>query len=966
MGYSQQLLFFNIEAQIPSQECYNIMQDSKGYIWFSTEAGLCRYANGRLQVFDRKNGLQEEAVYAVKEDAQKNLWFLTAKNRILRLDGNKLRESTFSSHYNAFTRENTPLQTPHFLDVNKQDELYIGNRSNMFKAHTKTGKIEKVLFKSDADFVFLKEKGSRLRPLGKRLTNSPVKKEVKIAFTTPKGNHIVSVPGTVMNGQIYWQSTTCLAGDVDFLSIGERLIRVNADFSISVYKLSSRILSIYADKNNGLWVGTLKNGVYYYPDVQSMELAQHNLQGYSVTGTCEDSEQGIWCSTLERGIFYSRNKHITTYFNLQGLDKRSTLLKSTGAYVFSSSSATGFFSFQKGAASWHPLPFSESNGYLDINRKGKGWMVSGIELLLTLNQHFRFEKRHMVDGRTDHFGSFYQFTDVGKSTYGIMYYQLFQIDENNRVTTFKKLPFIGRSILALSDSELLIGGPDGLHSVNLINGNILKIKGLEGNVTKMLRLTSGSIWITTKGNGIFWMNSQSKSATPVPCRLPTRIFFDITEDLQGRIWAGSNSGLICFEKAHTGYGVSIFNTITGLPSNEVYAVTAGNERLYFSTFEGLLSFPLNEGLKNTHPPAVYLLSVKINDKKIPVPESGMRVPYDQNAFRFELDVLTFKNMGEPHVYFQLKSDESIVKQLQKGTQISLESLDAGTYQLSVWAVNNEGVKSANPVLFTFVIDHPYWLTWWFILLAICVAGMIVWIIVRMIAGRIRRKEEAKTSMNKLLAEYQMNALQAQMNPHFIFNAITTIQGYILRKNEEDAYGYLSKFSKLIRMVLTNSQGSTIVLREELETLKLYIELEQLRFDNCFDFELRVSPEVEPNETFIPGMLLQPYIENAIWHGIVNLEKTRRGKLNLDISYKASSLLITITDNGIGRELAKSFRKDINHKSMAMELTEKRMKAINQLKDFENAQVTITDLFDKQNDPAGTQVVIILPVIQYYE
>ncbi|MNX96977.1 Sensor histidine kinase YpdA [compost metagenome] len=379
-----------------------------------------------------------------------------------------------------------------------------------------------------------------------------------------------------------------------------------------------------------------------------------------------------------------------------------------------------------------------------------------------------------------------------------------------------------------------------------------------------------------------------------------------------------------------------------------------------------MSFPLNKTLKNAHPPLIHLLSVKINGKKNPVLASGMNVPYNQNTFGFEFDILTFKNMGEPNVYFQLKSDEKMVKQSQKGAQISLESLDPGTYQLRVWAVNNDGVKSMKPVLFTFTVDHPYWLSWWFILLAVVATGTIIWLIVRMIIGRIRRKEEAKTSLNKLLAEYQMNALQAQMNPHFIFNAINTIQGYILRKNEDDAYDYLSKFSKLIRMVLTNSQGSTIVLREELDTLKLYIELEQLRFDNCFDFELTISPEVEPNETYIPGMLLQPYIENAIWHGMVNLEKTKRGKLNLDISSKGNSLIITITDNGIGRELAKSFRKDINHKSMAMELTEKRMKAINQLKDFESAQVSINDLLDNQGNSSGTQVHLILPVIQYYE
>ncbi|MNY13984.1 Sensor histidine kinase YehU [compost metagenome] len=212
----------------------------------------------------------------------------------------------------------------------------------------------------------------------------------------------------------------------------------------------------------------------------------------------------------------------------------------------------------------------------------------------------------------------------------------------------------------------------------------------------------------------------------------------------------------------------------------------------------------------------------------------------------------------------------------------------------------------------------------------------------------------------MMAEYQITALQAQMNPHFIFNAINTIQGYILGKNEGEAYSYLAKFSKLIRMVLHNSQLKVLRLERELEVLHLYIELEQLRFDHCFDYELIVAEGTEITDFNIPGMLLQPYVENAIWHGIVNLENSRRGKLVISIEQVDEQLLISITDNGVGREQAKSFRKNTNHKSVGMQLTGERLDVMNRLHGENTASVKVIDLLDENGNASGTKVEITIP------
>jgi len=226
---------------------------------------------------------------------------------------------------------------------------------------------------------------------------------------------------------------------------------------------------------------------------------------------------------------------------------------------------------------------------------------------------------------------------------------------------------------------------------------------------------------------------------------------------------------------------------------------------------------------------------------------------------------------------------------------------------------------------------------------------------------MRKSEEAKTLVNKLMAEYQVTALQAQMNPHFIFNAINTIQGYILEKDEQEAYNYLAKFGKLIRSVLHHSQEKVLLLEHELEVLNLYVELEQLRFDNCFDYHLELKDNLDSESIYLPAMLLQPYVENAIWHGLVNLKDSRRGRLDVTLSQAQDVLLVQIRDNGIGRELAMSFNRNRRHKSVGMTLTAERITLMNQLHGYETASVTITDLYDEAGEPAGTCVELRIPI-----
>ena len=214
-------------------------------------------------------------------------------------------------------------------------------------------------------------------------------------------------------------------------------------------------------------------------------------------------------------------------------------------------------------------------------------------------------------------------------------------------------------------------------------------------------------------------------------------------------------------------------------------------------------------------------------------------------------------------------------------------------------------------------------------------------------------EKKQSELQSKATELEMQALRSQMNPHFIFNCLSSINRFILKNKTEEASDYLTKFSRLIRMVLNNSKQSFISLEDELETLRLYLDMERLRFKNSFDYSFTYKNSVEVGNIFIPPLLLQPFAENAIWHGLMQSEK---GFLNFDFSAEEKFLICTITDNGVGREHAELLKSKSaeRQKSMGLKITTERLRLLNNNSD-EQTFFTIEDLIDENGNASGTKV-----------
>jgi tetratricopeptide (TPR) repeat protein len=225
--------------------------------------------------------------------------------------------------------------------------------------------------------------------------------------------------------------------------------------------------------------------------------------------------------------------------------------------------------------------------------------------------------------------------------------------------------------------------------------------------------------------------------------------------------------------------------------------------------------------------------------------------------------------------------------------------------------------------------------------------------------RKRDDEQLQTEFKKQLAQAETKALRAQMNPHFIFNSLNSINSFVMDQKHEIASDYLIKFSKLIRLILDNSRSETISIEKELETLKLYVILESARYDNKFKCIYTIAGDVIINSIMIPPMLLQPFVENAIWHGL--MQKEGEGTINIDIKKVDEEFLnISITDDGIGREKAAELKsKSATHKSHGLKVTSQRIEMMNKLNST-GAQVNIYDLKDEQGIAMGTKVELIIP------
>ncbi|MEZ4893796.1 MAG: histidine kinase [Saprospiraceae bacterium] len=478
---------------------------------------------------------------------------------------------------------------------------------------------------------------------------------------------------------------------------------------------------------------------------------------------------------------------------------------------------------------------------------------------------------------------------------------------------------------------------------------------------------AGNIWMGVNKKGLLKIDIQdpNKAVGKLITEadgLPFSRLADMNTDPEGNIWVSTFKGAVYMNYKTLQY--RIFNHGAGMDKNTVNMdfMKAGGSSFYITTPGKYCRVNFEAANRVAPLPEVYIDKFSIfNKDQSERYQDGQTVIVhpDEDFFSFDFGCFDFTNQSLNQFAYKLEGWDKDWVYCGARRYANYTNLNGGKYVFKVKVANNEGIWGEPIAVPVFIETHFYKKTWFVVLAAFFFSGLIYSLYLYRVR-QIERTEKLKTEFNKQLAESRMQALRAQMNPHFIFNCLNSINRYIIKSDIKTSSLYLTKFAKLIRLILDNSASKSVVLSNELEALKLYIEMELLRFDHKFTYAIEVAPEIDPENVEIPPMIIQPYVENAIWHGL--LHKESGGHLIIKVGGSEEALTCEIIDNGIGREKAREYKSPNapTRKSMGMRLTEERLQITGEGNTMAGSQ-EIIDLYDEQGLASGTKVIITIPI-----
>ncbi len=480
----------------------------------------------------------------------------------------------------------------------------------------------------------------------------------------------------------------------------------------------------------------------------------------------------------------------------------------------------------------------------------------------------------------------------------------------------------------------------------------------------------GIYWIGTFNGGLNQYNPKTGEMRAYTEKdgLANNMVYAILEDGHNHLWLSTNNGLSRFDKKS--HSFVNFDVNDGLQSHEFNfgaAFKTKKGELFFGGMNGFNSFIPEEVIHNDYIPPIVISSFKILNeiqKREILDGDTINLDHDQNFFSFEFSALDFRNPFKNKYAYKLENYDKYWNYTNADKRFAeYTKVVPGTYRLIIKGTNNDGLWNEKGISLTIIIRPAWWNTWIFRICFGLFALSIIWIIIFRKFRQVKlknRMEKKMLSIEKHFFELEQKALQLQMNPHFIFNSLNSIQSFILNNNVDKAVMYLSKFSQLMRMILANSREQEISIQDELKSLTYYLELEKLRFDNKFDYIVSVDKEIDAEFVAIPPMIVQPYVENAILHGINH--RKDKGKIAIIFALCGSNIVCTIEDNGVGREKATEIESasGLTHKPRGMIIIKERIELINK-QSSEKILVTIHDLKNSDGSAAGTKVEILLPI-----
>jgi ligand-binding sensor domain-containing protein len=932
-AYSQKLVFENLGVKqgLPAMEVYNLHQDSRGYIWVFTEYGIVKHNGSKFVPVCKNLPLKESAVYGVTSSISGEMYIANSKARVYRISNDRaIPLKGFEEYTRRITKKSLPVLS---LLIDNQSRLYLSCFEQTFVVpKSRYGRISKPIVAQKRPISA--PKANQLFTIRK---NDPVTGKLYISIADRFGKEKRKVVRDSIQISRSWSYE--FNGNVYLSFMNEiRLFRKNG--TTKVHRFKSHVINYKIAPNGHLWVA-LGGGLCELDE--ELNPLEHYLDNMIVSDVLIDNQSGMWVSTIGDGIYYSSDTDRLSFWNVNGLNGRINMLKNVGDKVFIGTDKGKLFVRRNGLLTEIHLKAINVVGVAGINDviefEGK-YYVGGRHGIFILDKQFKLLELLRYSG--------YSFL---KAPDGSLLFTtgscIYQLKKDGRSAELVRKHSWNRIIIERDPGEFFINLADGLYRFKKTFSNPTAVKGLRNKNISRIKLDSGrNTWICTKGDGLYCLTTRNKLLHYTD--LPSQIINDVDFLSDRSILLATNKGAFVKRLSQ----LSKQSSWKQLLNEEVLRVLHLGDEVMIGTSTGLTSVNTKKmsQIKNFR---LYLSSVEIKNREIPFDRLD-KLKHYQNDLYLSFDYLAF-NEWSNELSYTLKGPSGLDGEVE-GTKIHLQNLSPGYYVLNVYPSKHLGKNNLNAVT-SFYIEPAFWQTTFFrgsmIVAGLVLASLCSWLIMR----SRRKKEMQRIRIERLLAEYRLTALKAQVNPHFMSNSLVAIQELIIRKETSKANQYLAKFSALLRNLLNYSDQSVISLYNELKIIDLYIDLEQLRFSNCFVFKREIHEDIQLDQLFIPALITQPLIENAIWHGLLPLSEERLPTLILGIKSVTNGIDISITDNGVGRpdKMGRKEHTVVFKESKGMKLIEKRIENLNKLYAPAQGSIEFIDLKDESGKPVGSMV-----------
>lgn len=937
-GRTQQLNYVHYDTKdgLAGSTVYGVTQDIDGFIWFATDFGVSRFDGKRFRNFTTDDGLPDNEVINISADSTGRVWFIAFNGRTCYYYKGKV----FTEQSDSLVKKINSMGSIGSINPTFSNNIYF-SFNNLPQSYSLGKDNSLSIFTDLREHLESTQQGNLYLPIGQlkwsrgyavfNIVNNSIykfiEKEKRVFFLKP-------LPEKLKNRYLYLLPVP----DADSLIAVPYNGRYN---NVTEYPQVPDSLAALINTKQGA-----------YPVSWNGALGKPYLPGMNISRAFYDREGNTWFATLGEGVY----KLTTAYMNTYSSGKEIMCISNSGLSLLAGDNTGSLHHI-------YPDGNEREDNFKQYNDNGNQRRLYCMKVLPDGNIILGFDcfLLKYKNGKTvfspvrpiksiDYMDEQHVLASTNYNTYILRTSDLAVIDTIFRERATKILYRNGNTYIGTLHGLMIVDAERKQQNL----GSRFPI--LSNRIVDMCWAPDGGLFIATNDKGVVKYNN---GAVQEQYHLAKGLSSNICRSLfcEGQtLWVGTNKGLNKIN-LQTGRVELQYSMVNGLPSNIINAIYVQENTVWVGTPGGLTFFN-EEDISNNSICNLVMERIVVSGRAVDT-ANNLNLNWQQNNISFEFSGISMKAAGDITYRYRLNGLDDNWKETKQNS-LSYPSLPSGKYKLEIYAVNKFG-RQSNVITVEFSIATPFWKTTWFwVFTGLALASIIILLLNRRYRQNLRRRDE-KNRVAREISEARQQALQAQMNPHFVFNCLNSIQQFIMLNEKEKANKYLTEFAHLIRKTLENSEKKNVTVAAEMAYLRQYLEMEQLRYGDAFDFTIKKNDALQADFIEMPAMLLQPYIENSLRHGIRH-KTNGKGLIELRFIQENNLLTCIVKDNGIGRAAAQQLKsiQHIEYQSKGMALTARRIELLN-TQGNAGIKVQVADVPDENGTISGTQVTIQIPL-----